>query len=203
MFFLQDQYRVTSKLTLNYGLRLESPHFAQPRTPNPDYRQTGIISQPGLNAAPRFAFAYAPFGPKTVFRGGYGMFYARTPGGVIKHGCYRDNSNFQYTLFLQGNNAGDLDVGPVFPNQIPTPDRRPPAGSTSLTFAGENWRTPYTQQADFGIEQQIQKDTLLTVSYIWSRGLAFTTIRDANAGPLGPAVSYRVTTLLRTRWELT
>lgn len=191
MFFIQDQYRVTPKLTLNYGLRLEATRYAQPTVTNPDYPQTGRIPEPAVNFAPRFGFAWSPFDSRTVIRGGYGIFYARTPGGSVNW-LHRDNSNFQYTLFLQGNNANDRALGPVFPNQIPETGRRPPAGSTSITFAADDWRTPYTQQADLGIERQLAKDTLLTVSYIWSRGIAFTTIRDANIGTFGPPVTYRI-----------
>lgn len=191
MFFVQDQYRVTSNLTLNYGLRIEATRYAQPSIANPDYGQTGRIPEQAANFAPRFGFAWSPFGSRTVLRGGYGIFYARTSAGTVNW-LHRDNSNFQYTLFLQGNNSADLALGPIFPNRIPDTGRRPPVGSSSITFAGDDWRTPYTQQADFGIEHQIAKDTLLTASYIWSRGIAFTTIRDTNMGAFGPAVTYRI-----------
>jgi hypothetical protein len=191
IFFLQDQYRVTSNLTLNYGARLEVPQFAQPTRVNPDYPQTGRIPEPGVNAAPRFGFTLSTFGGKTVFRGGYGIFHARIPGGLVNW-LHRDNSVFQYTLNLQGTVPADLALGPVFPFQLPETNRRPAPGTTSLTMAADDFRTPYTQQGDFGIEQTLRRDTVLTASYIWSRGIAFTTIRDANAGALGPNVTYRI-----------
>lgn len=191
IFFVQDQYRATRKLTLNLGLRYDYSQFAQPELANPDYAQTGRIPEPGRNFAPRFGFSYAPGDGKTVIRGGYGLFWARTPGGMVNW-LHRDNSNFQYSLSLQGNNADDLAIGPVFPAPLPATDRRPPVGSTSITFAADDFRTPYTQQADFGIERELFRDTTLTASYIWSRGLAFTTIRDANIGPEGPPVTYRI-----------
>lgn len=192
VFFVQDQYRATRNLTLNMGLRYDYAQFDQPSIANPDYAQTGRIPQPGRNFAPRFGFSYAPGDDgKTVIRGGYGLFWARIPGGVVNW-LHRDNSNFQYSLFLQGSNPSDQAMGPVFPNPLPSTDRRPAPGSTSITFAADDFRTPYTQQADFGIERQLAKDTTLTASYIWSRGIAFTTIRDANIGPEGPAVTYAI-----------
>jgi hypothetical protein len=70
--------------------------------------------------------------------------------------------------------------------------RRPPVGTLSMSFASDQWRIPYTQQADIAIEHQLARDTLLTASYIWSRGVAFTTVRDANVGPHGAPVTYRI-----------
>lgn len=191
VFFVQDQYRATRSLTLNMGLRYDYAQYDQPSVANADYAQTGRIPQPGRNFAPRFGFSYAPGDGKTVFRGGYGLFWARQPGGVVNW-LHRDNSNFQYSLFLQGSNPTDLAQGPVFPFPLPSTDRRPAPGSTSITFAADDFRTPYTQQADFAIERQLFRDTTLTASYIWSRGLAFTTIRDANIGAEGAPVTYSI-----------
>lgn len=82
-FFAQDSWRVTRKLTLNYGLRYDlelTPLFA-PATPiNAAAEQAlGVIE--GLprdykNVAPRIGLAWDPFGDgKTVVRAGYGLFY--------------------------------------------------------------------------------------------------------------------------------
>ncbi|MCU0227679.1 MAG: TonB-dependent receptor [Bryobacterales bacterium] len=191
VFFVQDQYRATRSLTLNLGLRYDYAQFDQPTNSNPDYPQTARIPQANRNFAPRFGFSFAPGDAKTVIRGGYGLFWARVPGGIVNW-LHRDNSNFQYSLNLQGNNAADQAIGPVFPAPLPATDRRPPAGSTSITFASDDFRTPYTQQADVGIERQIFRDTTITASYIWSRGIAFTTIRDANVGALGEPVTFQI-----------
>jgi hypothetical protein len=190
IFFVQDQYRATRNLTLNMGLRYDYAQFAQPKIANPDYPQTRRIPQANTNFAPRFGFAYAA-GRKTVIRGGYGIFFARIPGGLVNW-LHRDNSNFQFTVTLQGNVPADLAAGPVFPAPLPSTNFRPPPGSTSITFAADNFRTPYTQQGDVGIEREIAKDTTLTTSYVWSRGVAFVTIRDANVGALGPEVTYTI-----------
>ena len=63
--YVQDDWRVSNNFTLSFGLRYEN--------------QTNISSNADI--APRFGFAYAPFAgdgtPKTVIRGGYGIFYDR------------------------------------------------------------------------------------------------------------------------------
>lgn len=63
--FIQDDWRVRKDFTLSAGLRYET--------------QSNISSN--LNFAPRLSFAYSPGAgarqPKTVFRGGFGIFYSR------------------------------------------------------------------------------------------------------------------------------
>jgi len=99
--FVQDDFRVTSKLTVNIGLRWDynptqteehnrlysfSPTAVDPQTGLPGALtfagscsvcngQTGFESQHYLNFAPRFGFAYQVL-PKTVVRAAYGIFFA-------------------------------------------------------------------------------------------------------------------------------
>ncbi len=99
--FVQDDFRVTSKLTINMGLRWDynptqteehnrlysfSPGAIDPQTGLPGALtfagncpvcngQTGFESQHYMNFAPRFGFAYQAL-PKTVIRGAYGVFFS-------------------------------------------------------------------------------------------------------------------------------
>ncbi|MBY0504370.1 MAG: TonB-dependent receptor [Bryobacteraceae bacterium] len=188
-FFAQDQYRVTNRLSLNYGLRYELATFTQPTQAVPNYPRTGLIPEPKKNFAPRFGVAYTLIPNKTVLRGSWGMFYARTPGALVTN---LNTLNIQQVSYnLQSNNAASLAAGPVFPNRLTTPPSVA-AGARSITYAGENFRTPYTMQGDLGIEQAITPNTSLTVSWAFNRGVRMLVIRDANVGPLGPEVTYRI-----------
>ena len=82
-FFAQDSWRVTSKLTLNYGLRYDpdiTPLFAPASAINAAAEQAlGVregIPRQYKDISPRFGLAWDPVGNgKTVVRAGYGLFY--------------------------------------------------------------------------------------------------------------------------------
>lgn len=94
-FFGQDSWRVTPKLTINYGLRAEQQY-----NPDPDVSNTQMVNivkntvfpirgrgydpsqipDSGWQWGPRAGFAYDPSGQgRTVIRGYSGVYYARTP----------------------------------------------------------------------------------------------------------------------------
>jgi outer membrane receptor protein involved in Fe transport len=193
-FFVQDQWKVTPKLTLNLGARYDYSDLPQPTVTNPDYPATGRIPTYNKEIAPRFGFAYSlDRAGKTVFRGGYGIFYARYPGGLINT-LFLGNGIYQKSITFNSTNASDKANGPVFPNVLPTDavGYNPPAGSVSLNIASKDFRTPYTQQADLAIERQLTRDLALTVSGIWSRGLHLTSVNDINVGAPGPVATYAI-----------
>lgn len=189
-WYVQDQFRATAKLTLNYGIRYEYASVTQPTQTNPDYPQTGHINTPAKNFAPRIGLAYS-INDHTVLRAGYGIFYARIQGGLVNT-FHLENGIYQKQISLNGSVAADLAIGPIFPRILPGIDRNPPAGTIDVTFAAPDWRNPYTQQGDIGIERELTRNLGLTVSYLWSRGLHLTTVRDLNIGGLGPEVTYRI-----------
>ncbi|MGH7461962.1 MAG: hypothetical protein ACREMA_13185, partial [Longimicrobiales bacterium] len=82
-WYVQDQFRASAKLTINYGLRHELAYLKQPTQVNPDYPQTGRIPEVRTNFAPRIGLAYALNNGKTVIRTGYGIFFARYTGAIV------------------------------------------------------------------------------------------------------------------------
>src|SRR5438093_940407 len=84
-FYVQDSWRTSDRLTLNYGIRYDLFSYDNPKVKNPDPGlaaigiDTGRINSDNNNWAPRFGFAYKlDQAGRIVARGGYGIFYGRT-----------------------------------------------------------------------------------------------------------------------------
>src|SRR5579884_1710835 len=168
-FFVQDQWKATPRLTLNLGVRYDYSDLPQPTVVNPDYPATGRIPTYNKELAPRVGFAWSlDSQSKTVLRGGYGIFYARYPGGLINT-LFLGNGIYQKSLTFNSSNASDKAAGPVFPNVFPTNaiGFNPPAGSVSLNIAENNLRDPYTEQGNIAYERQLSTNMSLTISGIW------------------------------------
>jgi hypothetical protein len=176
-FFAQDSWKITPKLTANYGIRYEYAALPQPTIVSPNYPQTGHINSPTKNFAPRVGLAYR-LNDKTVLRAGYGLFYARFQSGLINT-FFTNNGVYTQSLSISSPTAAGA---PIFPNVIINPASA--AGASSITFAAPDLRNPYTQQVNAAIERSLTRTMTLTVSYVQNRGKQLFTVRDLNVGPL-------------------
>jgi hypothetical protein len=84
--FLQDAWRAGHSLTIDLGIRYDVQDFLD--------GLAGVIPTARNNWAPRIGFAYAPGDRKSVFRGGYGLFYGTTPALIPALAQAFDNSQF-------------------------------------------------------------------------------------------------------------
>jgi outer membrane receptor protein involved in Fe transport len=181
--FIQDDWRVSPKLTLNLGLRYDLQDLADPTVSNP----SAALAAAGLstttpvrdrnNFGPRFGFSYA-FNEKTVLRGGYGIFFGRTP--AIMLGTAHSQNGIQVTG-VSLNCTAVPNPCPVYPNIFSAP---PSAGglSPSLYLFSEDYAQPYIQQGRLGVERELVANTSLSVSYLYFRGVHISRTRDINLG---------------------
>ncbi|MBZ5723376.1 MAG: TonB-dependent receptor [Acidobacteriia bacterium] len=177
-FYVEDQWRATSKLTFNYGARYEYAQLPQPKTFNPIYTQTGHINSANNNVMPRVGLAYR-LNDKTVLRAGYGMFYARFAGGTIDN-LFTNNGVLQTSISLSSTQAPQFAAGPNFPNALAAIPTAANLGTSTIQFAAPNLKTPYSEQGTFALERQLSHDIGITASYIWSRGVQLYGVRDLN-----------------------
>lgn len=184
-FYIQDQWRVAPKVTVNMGLRYEYSQLPQPKQVNPDYPETGRIPGVGFNFGPRAGVAWA-VSDKSVIRAGIGVFFARYQGALLQTLFY-GNGLYQPQIFVQPTAAG----APVFPTAV-TDYQSLPRGSVSIIHAANGFRNPYVTQGDIAYERELARNLGLTVSYVYSRGRRITTTYDRNMGELGPVATYRI-----------
>lgn len=183
--FFQDDFRINTKLTLNLGVRYDKQCMAAPpvRNPDPALLANGLDTsrQPNdsNNIAPRAGFSYA-FDDKTVIRGGYGIFYGRTT--AIMLGTAHSNNGINILGVTLTCNTTPTNPCPTYPNIFSAP---PGAGAQrpNLFLFSDNYQQPYIQQGRLGIEREIMKNTTLSVTYLYFRGVHISRTRDINLCP--------------------
>ena len=188
-FYVQDQWKVTDKLTFTYGIRYEHTFDPPPPSANPAYPLTGApLHTSSFNLMPRIGIAYQ-LNSKTVIRGGLGTFYARLVGGILDD-VYTGNGIYQISDSL--SNAALIAQGPVFPNALASPLTTITQGASTLDVLSPKLKTPYSEQATVSIERALAKDMVLTVSGIFSRGVNLWGTQDINAPGLGAPFTYTI-----------
>ncbi len=188
-FYLQDQWRVSDRLTVVFGARYERSFMPPPPAANPSYPLTGAPLHTGtVNLMPRVGLAYR-LNDKTVIRAGAGTFFARVIGGMLDD-VYTGNGIYQISDSLTSSNASLLAAGPVFPNALGAPVTGITSGASTLDVLSPNLKTPYSEQATIAVERQIAKDMVFTASGIFSRGVDLYGTTDINAPALGAPFTY-------------
>jgi len=180
--FLQDDWKLTPRLTLNLGLRYDVE--PSPRSPDNSFnsldgnavhplaRVPGVVRFAGVdgapeslfdtdmnNISPRFGFAWRPFGnDQTVIRGGYGVFLGNTNDIGFGNDA---RLGFSTDLLLV---SPDQNQTPAFllkngfpPYPQPGPETRNATFglNTNITYYERNRATPYSQQFNFGIQREL------------------------------------------------
>jgi len=188
--FAQDDYRVRKDLTLNLGLRWEydSPaidkynHLSNfdPALPGglllATPQKQNIYDVKKDQFAPRIGFAYTPFGPKTVFRGGYGFFWDVEVLNMTA--AINGSAPFVTQQTFQQSTTGIPNIALASPwsgvGTAPIPG----------AYLVENpYRNPYIMQWNFNIQQQLSSSLGVTIGYVGSKGTDLMMTYDDNAPP--------------------
>jgi Carboxypeptidase regulatory-like domain/TonB dependent receptor len=181
-FYVQDDWKVTPRWTLNAGIRYDLQTLAAPpvRNPDPQLLNAGLdtSTQPSdtNNFAPRFGFSYA-FDDKTVLRGGYGIFYSRTTGIMLGTAHSQNAINVINVSLTQAQLTA---AGLVYPNILSAPPTGAVPVRPSIFLFAEDYAQPYVQQGRLGFERELWKNMSLSATYLFFKGVHLSRTRDIN-----------------------
>lgn len=166
--YAQDEWKASSRLTLNLGVRY-------------DLQWLDTIATDKDNVSPRAGFAWVPFvSRRTIVRGSFGLFYDRVPlralaNALLSAGNTTDPAKLsQISVSLSPAQTG----APAFPNILP--GVLPSATPVNLTTMDPHMQNAYSEQGSFEIEQQIGSRRTLAVGYEHLRGLHLITSVNRN-----------------------
>ena len=189
--FVQDDWKVTPRLTLNLGLRYDyfSPIVeANNRQSNFDYA-TGTLIAAGTNGAsdalvtadkanfsPRIGFAWTPTASATtVVRGAYGFFYSGQEIRTAAPLQLAYNLPFFYEpLFINGDTPA-FTVSQGFPSLDPSQ-----AVDPGVTSVDAHLHTPYYQSWNLAVQHSLPAAISLEVAYAGSKGTHLQGVTDPN-----------------------
>ena len=204
---MQDDWKITARLTLNLGLRYEylgvfSEQGDRLSNLVPTQGLTRV-GDPGLdhlyepdynNFAPRFGFAYDLTGRgRTILRGGYGLYYD-TPSQdyFLLQGFQNGGPGSPALNPLPGLGVFNLTfpAGATIPYGLNVPVFGAASGSLPTTnipvFAVDlNLRTPYVHNYNLNLQHELRPGTVVQASYVGSNGVKLYRVRNLNqaAGP--------------------
>jgi hypothetical protein len=190
-WFVLDDWRVNSRLTLNLGLRQE--FFTDPREVNglsaALVNLTDAASTVGapyhsakMNFAPRFGLAWDPTGSgKTSIRGGIGTYYNQVN---IKEAGPPADYRFAANYTLNCNWTSATNPCATFPYMPASP---PLSTSKSETAVQYRLPTPTVIQYGIDIQRQLTNSMSIRVGYVGWHGYNLTATIEANDKFVDPA----------------
>jgi hypothetical protein len=187
MPYFNDDWKVTSKLTLNLGLRYDFESNPKDATDNlfvvtNPLTSTGYTQEPNVfrtspnakNWDPRFGFAYDPFKDhKTSIRGGFGIFR-----DVIQPRVYTSGPA-THDPFVSVVALGAL----YFPTGVALPVPTGLAAGKPNDNESYNYNmntSPYLMEWNVNVQRELPGSVILTAGYVGSRGVHLIVYEDQN-----------------------
>lgn len=210
--YAQDDWKITPRLTINYGLRYEyiSPPTAEELDhvfgfdfktgrqlfPSIGEIRPSVIEPDHKNFAPRLGLAYSPaWAGAWVFRAGAGVYFDQTQMNEVQFITNSPPTFFQQNINLTGRGRPEYQFGvntlPVVALPPISKDYQIPRG-TALFAQEINGRKPRVYMYNASVQRSIGVNWLAEVAYVGSQGKRLSKRYNAD-GPATPGIFYRVT----------
>lgn len=185
-FYIQDKFQATSKLTLDFGLRLEVERGSRPRLPggysnynpvNNSLEISGIgdvpmaIANTNYNWGPRLGIAYR-VQEKTVVRTGYGISFFPRRMGQTNFPILQNNGFPAANSFA----SSAVTMGTGFPAFVPF--NIPSSGiiqnaplNLGMGITPRDLASPYVQSWNFAVQRALPWRFALDLAYVGNRGV--------------------------------
>jgi outer membrane receptor protein involved in Fe transport len=207
--YIQDSWKLTSRFTLNLGVRWEyygvqhnnkgdldsnfylgsgKNYFEQIANGKvdvaPNSPEGGLWARKPANFAPRFGFAWDVFGNgKTSLRGGFGMGYERNFNNVTYNVI--QNPPAQINIAFASPGDGTILVSPNNLGQFATGTGTKFVPNASLRAVKQDIATSKSYFWNIGIDREIAKNTTMSVAYTGSKGEDLYSIANINRNGAG------------------
>jgi outer membrane receptor protein involved in Fe transport len=191
-FFAQDDWRISSHLTVNLGLRYEYEKLPEPQIPLATLPDSFNFPRDRNNLGPRIGAAWDLTGHgKAVIRGGYGIYYGRVINSTISNAITNTGSTLGQLSFSFSGSAAAATGRPIYPNVVAT---APPPGATppDVVVFKNRLQWPLIHQYDAVFEYQVARNTAVSVRYIGSLGRDLPVFLDANLNPTTSTITYLI-----------
>ena len=187
-FYAQDDFRITSRLAVNMGLRYEfmtTPREARGKeyairnlttdsTVLPGGELAAWIPGPVMqngtywNISPRFGFAWDVFGDgRTALRGGAGIYYdVGNLGGAFVNEA---DGSYPAILYTATNPTNAVVTFPITPPTVDSILGSNHANSAVTVYYGAG--QPYNVQYNLVVQRQFARNVAISVAYVGSRGV--------------------------------
>ncbi len=187
--YIQDDWRITPRLTLNLGLRWDPITVAKevnglvanlrhltdaiPTVGDPYWKNRSM-----RDYGPRIGFAWNPFANgKTSVRGGFGIYYSRVDTNMYWTPAARDG------YFSPSYSTTDARYLALFPSATALVQTAIQSGSfrgSAFPITSENMQTPSGYQWNLTTQRQFGGNTVLSLAYVGNRGINLTSYSDFN-----------------------